>query len=125
MASKNFFWVGTILAVLLVSVGILAFQFRPGIRVTLHNAGSSTIRSVALHVTGSSTSLGDIHSGAEAITRVRPTGESSLEIEFVDQDGKSVRLDANCYFESGYRGTIQVLVKDRKIIKKQQDINLW
>jgi hypothetical protein len=56
--------------------------------------------------------------------RVNPTSESDLEIEFTDSDAKARRLHAGGYFESGYRGTIRVSIKDGVIEKNEQDIKL-
>ena len=83
------------------------------------------MRSVVLHVTGVSYQLGDIPPGASATARVRPTSESGLEIEFTDSDGKVQRLNAGGYFESDYRGTIRVSIKDGAIETNEQDIKLW
>ena len=61
---------------------------------------------MVVHVTGASYELGNIAPGDSVKVRVRPNGESSLEIEFADSNGHTNRLDAGGYFESGYRGTI-------------------
>ena len=106
-------------------VGLLAFQFRSGIQATVENTGTSPLKSVVLHVTGASYDLGDIAPGESATARVNPTGESELEVDFKDTDGQTQRLNAGGYFESGYRGTIRVEIKDGVIDKNEQDIKLW
>ena len=83
------------------------------------------MRSVVLQVTGASYDLGDIPADASATARVQSTSESGLQIEFTDSDGKVQRLDAGGYFESGYRGTIRVSIKDGTIETNEQDIKLW
>ena len=103
-------------------VGVLAFQFRSGIQVTVENTGASPLKSVVLHVTGASYDLGDIAPGESATARVSPTGESELEVEFKDTDDQTQRLNAGGYFESGYRGSIRVEIKDGVIDKNEQDI---
>jgi len=55
---------------------------------------------------------------------VHTTGESHLEIEFTDPDGPPHRLDAGGYFEPGYRGTIDISIKDGVIEKNEQQIRL-
>ncbi|MFO0448833.1 MAG: hypothetical protein ACK52I_09255 [Pseudomonadota bacterium] len=111
--------------VVLALIVVLALQFRPGIQVTIQNTGSTPMKSVVLHVTGASYDLGEIAPGAEATARVRPTSESHLEIEFTIADGKTQRVNAGGYFESGYRGTIRVEIKDGVIDKFEDDIKLW
>jgi len=119
---KNRWWLVGIPVVLLIAVAVLFFQFRPGIHVTVQNTGSTPLKSVVFHVTGASYQIGDIAAGASATARVQSTGESGLQIEFTDSDGNVQRLDAGGYFESGYRGTIQVSIKDGTIVKNEQDM---
>ena len=106
-------------------IAILIIQFRPGIHVTIENTGITPLKSVVVHVTGASYELGDIAPGDSQKIRVRPTSESHLEIEFTDNDGQVKRLDAVGYFESGYRGTIGVSIKDGTIDENEHDIRLW
>jgi len=75
-------------------------------------------------VTGASCNLGDIAPGATADAMVHPTSESHLEIQFTDGDGQDKRLDAGGYFEPGYRGTINVSIKDGVIEENEQEISL-
>ena len=124
---KNRWWLLAIPVGLVVAIviAIVAFQLRSGIRVTVENIGKTPLNSVVLHVTGVSYNLGDIAPGAEATVRVNPPSESHLEIEFTDADGKTQRVNAGGYFESGYRGTIRVEIKDGVIDKFEDDIKLW
>lgn len=91
----------------------------------LHNAGSTDLSSVVLHVTGRSYPLGDLAPRASAHATVSPTSESHLEIEFADADGKPKRLNAGGYFEPGYRGTIRVSIKDGAIDENEQHVNVY
>ena len=124
---KNRLWMIAIPVVLLIVAGIavVLVLFRPGIQVTVENTGTTPLKSVVLHVTGASYDLGDIAPGATATARVKSTGESSLDIEFTEVDGNNQRLNAGGYFESGYRGTIRVEIKDGQIDKFEEDIKLW
>ena len=122
---KKRWWLLAIPIMLLIAVGVVLLQFRPGIQVTVQNTGSTPMHSVVLHVTGATYELADIPPGASATARVKSTGESHLEIEFTDSDGKVQRLDAGGYFESGYRGTVFVSVNDGAIEENEQDIKLW
>ncbi len=114
---------------LLNAIGMLAAIYVPvllakGIHVTIQNTDSQPLRSVVLHVTGESKHLGDVGPGGTAAATVHPTGESHLEIEFTDVDGQTNRLDAGGYFESGYRGTIGISIKDGVIQTNEQKIRL-
>ena len=118
-------WLLLAITVVLLLIAIVAFQLRSGIQVTVENTGISALKSVVLHVTGASYDLGDIAPGETATARVNPNGESELKVEFKDTDDQTQRLNAGGYFESGYRGTIRVEIKDGVIDKNEQDIKLW
>ena len=113
-----------ICVLLVVLVVLVLFLFRSGVHVSIQNTGSRPLRSVVLFVTGTSYNLGDIPPGATAHATVHTTGESHLEIEFTDPDGQPHRLDAGGYFEPGYRGTIDISIKDGVIEKNEQQIRL-
>jgi hypothetical protein len=107
---------------LLALIGYARLRFRPGIEVLVQNTGGTPIRSVVLHVTGNSYPLGDLTSDASGEAVVNSTNESSLTIEFTDSDGKKQQLDADLYFEPGYRGTIRVSMRDGVIERIEQQI---
>jgi hypothetical protein len=121
---KRWRWVVVPVGVFLLSIGLALSQFRSGIRVTVQNSGSTPMRSAVLHVTGRSYPVGDIAPGNFAEATVHPQSESDLEIEFTDPEGKQQRLTVDCYFEPGYRGEINVSIKDGRIEKSQEQINL-
>ncbi len=127
MTDKKWRWglIAVTAFVLLILIAVVIIQFRPGIRVTIQNTGTTTLRSVVLHVTGATYNIGDIAPSESAAVRVRPTGESQLEIEITNADGQVQRLNAGGYFESGYRGTIRVSIKDGTIDENEPDIRLW
>ncbi len=111
--------------VLVIVIVVVMPQFRAGIRVTIQNTGTTQLHSVVLHVTGGSYKLGNITPGASSEVVIKSTGESNLEIEFEGNEGRTQRLNAGGYFESGYRGTIRVSIKDGTIDKNEQDIHVW
>ena len=114
-----------LIAVLIIVLVVVMIQSRSGIHVTILNAGATPLRSVVIHVTGDSHSVGDIAPGGAIRVRVRPTSDSHLEIEFTDDDGQLKRLDAGGYFKSGYRGTIQVSIKEGMIDTNEHNIRHW
>src|SRR5947209_4261248 len=109
------------IAVLALFVALLFQQTgSSGIRITIQNTGSADLRLVVLYVTGREYPLGDIAPGASAHATVNPTSESHLEIGFTDAGGQPKRLNAGGYFESGYRGTIRISIKDGTITENDQ-----
>jgi hypothetical protein len=118
-------WLLLAISVVFLLVAVVAFQLRSGIQVTVENTGTSPLKSVELYVTGRSYELGDIAPEESATARVNPIGESELEVEFKDTDGQTQRLNAGGYFESGYRGSIQVEIKDGQIDKFEDNTKSW
>ncbi len=130
MPNRNRRWrlVGLLICLLFVTIVVLAcilLVYHPGIHVTVENTGRQPLRSIVLFVTGNSYSLGDIPPGANAEATVKCTGDSHLEIEFIDDAGDAKRLDAGGFFQPGYRGAIRVSVKDGVIEGNEQDIQWW
>ena len=117
-------WLIAKLSVLLIIIsGFVWNIFHVGIRVTVQNTGQMTLHSVILHVSGNSYSLGNLAPDAFAVATVEPKGESHLEIEFTDSDGKMQRLAVEGYFETNYRGTIRVSIKDGVIDQNEQQFH--
>jgi hypothetical protein len=116
----------------IVGIGALAvltlvatLRLRSGIDVTIINAGKAPIHSVDLLVTGNTYPLGDIASGVSRQATVKSRGESSLKIHFIDDDGNPHRLDAGVYIEPGYRGSIEVSIKEGQIVTNEQRIDIY
>lgn len=122
---RQFWFIGFLACIaLLLVVGLIVKLFRTGIHVTIRNTGSQPLRSVVLFVTGNSYNLDEIPSGGTAHATVHPASGSHLETEFTDPTDKTERLDAGGYFEPGYRGTIEISIKDGVIEKNEQQIRL-
>jgi hypothetical protein len=124
-------WVGVAIAagVLLVGGGFAWYHFRPGVRVTVENAGTEPMRAVVLHVTGRSYTIGDIAPGGCMRTIVVPTSESDLQIEFTDGRGNRRRVPIECYIEPSDRGEIRARTrartKDGGLEMTAEQIHYW
>lgn len=124
MSKKKKFWLILVSMVLIIALvnGIVLLREHEVLQVTIRNTGDAPLRSVVLHVTGRSYELGDIAPGTSAEEMVNPTGESHLDVEFSDGNGRTKRLKADVYFEPGYWGTISVSIKDGAIEGYEQDV---
>jgi hypothetical protein len=98
-------------AALLLLAGAGYYLSRLGVRVTVTNKGPAALAAVRVHVTGRSYDLGDIPPGGSRTVRVMPAGESHVEIEYLDAQGRPVRLNAGGYVEPGYRGELEIDVR--------------
>jgi len=119
---------GGLICLFLIAASTAAyFQlfYHPGIDVTVENTGRMPIRSLVLEVTGNRYALGDIPPSGSAHATVKCTGDSHLEIEFFDLEGRPLRIDAGGFFQPGYRGTIRLSIKDGKIERNEQDIQWY
>jgi hypothetical protein len=107
-----------LLAVILLCVGgeISYLVCTAGYKISVRNTGQENMRDVTVIVTGRCYSIGDIAPGSSRSRRVSPTGESSVEVEFTDEQGKCVRLAAGGYLEPGYRGQMDIEIQDGKIV---------
>lgn len=120
-------WTGIFLVLPFSALLLLAFTLffpKAGIRVTIRNNGDQPIRAVTLFVTGNTYYLGDIPANGMAEATVQCTGDSHLEIDFQNNQGKRDRLNAGGYFEPGYRGVIHLSIKNGEIQENQQQIEI-
>jgi hypothetical protein len=108
-------WVfGLCLAVAIFSWAV----FRPwvgGIRVTVANTGLAVMKDVKVFITGTSYTAGEIAPGGSRSVCISPGADSHIEIGFTDSNSRAQRLNVDCYFSSGFTGSIKVLVKDGEI----------
>ena len=96
-----------------------------GIHVSVTNTGQDVLRDVTVHVTGRSYPLGDLSPFTSHACEVSPASESHVELELTDAQDRRVRLNAGGYFEPGYRGTMEIQVRDGKVIGVKDDISIY
>jgi hypothetical protein len=111
----------TVLVALAVGYVIWLVALAPGVHVTVRNTGQGAMRETTLHVTGRAYRIGDLASGSAHACTVSPTSESHIELEFTDERGQRPRLEVGCYFEPGYRGRIDIEVRDGKVVTVKDD----
>ena len=103
-----------LVALLIVFMAIAGVAFvtwfeTHGVHVTVINSGPEPLTEVVVHVTGNEHQIGKLSVGEARTVRVRPTGESHVEISFVDSRQQMHRVNAGGYFEAeDYHGTIEV-----------------
>lgn len=88
------------------------FLFQEGVTVTVRNVGSEPMIGVVVHVTGNFYAIGDIASGESKVVKVKPRGDSHIELEHQGHP----RLVLDCYFETGYNGSITAEVTVSKVV---------
>ena len=90
----------------------VAWSRTQGVTLVLTNAGTATMRSVIVMVTGQTYRIGDLAPGSSASLALRPTGESHIELLL--SDNRLLRID--CYFERGYDGRIAATVTPERVV---------
>jgi len=107
-------------------VGVVWANWHRGVTVILHNADAVSLSDITIHVTGHDYPIGDIPPGFTKHVLVDPTADSHIEISQRLADGRE-RLPVECYFESGYSGTITIAVSTRSatVVDNQIAVGLW
>lgn len=108
--------------IILIIALLVSCAFSNGIKVTIKNISSNTIRGVVVHVTGNSYSIGDIPAGTLKTIKVVSKGESHIELE---QKGVQKRLIVDCYFEKGYRGEILIEITPDQVVDVKNNISIY
>lgn len=116
---RRWLLVGVVVAVIAV------VKWPRGVQVTVTNRGPDSLSNVSVHVTGNVHPLGTLGVGESRTVAVRPTSESGVELEFTDRSGQRVRLNASCYLEPGYRGTIEIELEGGAIRRNENHIRLY
>ena len=110
-----------------VSLAIAFVVLRPfgGVYVTVLNSGSMAMSDTMIHVAGKTYELGRLESGQQLSVRVRPRGESHVEISYKNESGSQKRVQADCYFEANnYSGTIAVEIANDLLIGVEDTVRI-
>ena len=98
--------------------------FPGGVEAVIRNTGRARMRDIRVIVTGHSYAIGDLAPGQSRSVRVNPDGESHIVLTYTDASGVGQRLTVDCYFESGYSGSITVEVAEGTIAKVDDRIEI-
>ena len=95
-----------------------------GVRVVISNADATLMQNVTVQTSGGVYSLGDIAPHSSKMVRVDGGDGSDIQLNYADA-GKVRRVETvDCYFESGFRGSIEIEVKSGKIAQVKNNIRL-
>lgn len=102
----------TILAFAAVALAFWAWtRLSPGIKVSIHNRTNEPVSKVRILFAGGSREIASITPGKTETVKVRSVGESSLIVEYVDSASQRHVAKGDVYFESSYRGEIDVWIE--------------
>ncbi|HEX8523481.1 MAG TPA: hypothetical protein VF669_14605 [Tepidisphaeraceae bacterium] len=79
------------------------------VSVQVTNDGADSLSGVIVRVTGAEKLLGDLKPGETKSVNIRCTGDSHVTLIYrIGTHTASLTRDADCYFESGYSGTVEI-----------------
>ena len=113
-----------VIAAFLLAIPASLLIRTPGVKAVVTNTGTTAMRDVSVEVTGRSYAIGDLQPGETRSVRVRPTGESNIVLRYVDPNGANQAVTVDCYFDSGYSGSITADVADGKVTRVDSAIRL-
>jgi hypothetical protein len=94
-------------AVMLISVN--AWLHR-GVQVILFNDGQHPVRDVIISFAGGERRTSLLPDRGRYVTRVNPTGESHLELQFRDPSGNERKAVVDVYIEPNYTGRVLIRI---------------
>ncbi|MBC8105039.1 MAG: hypothetical protein H7Z14_00490 [Anaerolineae bacterium] len=109
-----------VLAALGWIVGIIVLG--PSITVAVTNQGPAVMRSVTVLLGGKAVSIGDIPVGLTRTARVRPEGDSGVEIRFINSSGDPSSLIMGTYISNGFGGDIHITIANEKVTATKVNI---
>ena len=101
------------LAVALIGFNLGACCFLPfsrGVIVDVTNEGSAPISNLKINFKGGNKTLSELGVGITHEFIVKPSGESDIDISFLDAKGNAHNCKVDVYFEANYQGRIDIKV---------------
>lgn len=87
-----------------------------GIVVSVTNTGSAPLTAIEVRYTGGTIRVPARAPNASHHARVAATGESLLDMRFVDANGARRSETVGVFFEPGYTGSVAILVDDAGVV---------
>jgi hypothetical protein len=92
------------------------------IDVAVVNEGMTPITDLTVSYTGGRELLRELWPGESREFSINPSGESALEISFVDSSGHSRGRKIDVYFERNYRGRIDIKIDEAGKVSSRDTI---
>lgn len=104
MHKKNY----SIFILLTLTLVGCSIQRLRGVEVAVTNVGHTPIRQLALSYTGGVVRVHELAGGATYGVMIKPTGDSHIEVEFVDSAGVRHKEKVDVYFVKYDQGKITI-----------------
>lgn len=109
------------------TVAVACFVFvltgcAPQVKVSVMNSTEQPLRQMQIHYTGGMAHVGDVPARQQRSVEIRPGGESSVVLRYVDAAGVEHSKDLDVYLEPSYKGTIAVQVESGGRVEVLADV---
>lgn len=109
-----------------VLVGLLGWRgVTSGVAVTVTNGSGADITSLSVRFTGGRRSAPRVEPAGRFRTRVNPTGESDLVVEFLDASGNGHTNEVDVYLEPDYRGAVRITIQTNGSVTWEDQSKTW
>ncbi|MFC1790878.1 hypothetical protein ACFL0I_00205 [Gemmatimonadota bacterium] len=95
---------------------------KPGVGLTLENAGDEALESVVILTTGFSYPIGDLDPGEVFTIEVEARSDSHIVLEHGSSERR--RLVVNVYLQRGYTGELRVQVNRDSVIDIENNMEI-
>lgn len=110
-----------VLVLLLVWVDAGACS-QAGVKVVVSNHGLKSITNLQIAFTGGNESLRNLAPGTSHEFTINPTGESGIELSFMNSDGALQNTKLDVYLGRNYEGRLEVLIAPDGTVKLNEVI---
>lgn len=105
-------------------VGVLTFLWYRSrvLIVVVTNTGDTQVTTISLHYTGGESIVPDLQPRSSFRVPIHPTGESDLQLTFVDSEGNSHSEKIDIYIEPNYTGAIHIYLDAEGEVRWESNI---
>ncbi|KFB69758.1 hypothetical protein [Candidatus Accumulibacter vicinus] len=94
------------------------------ITLAITNNSEVPIQNLVAGFTGGTAQFGPLKVGDRQETKIKPTGESHIELDIYPIGGKVERRVIDTYFEQGYRGKIEITLGLGFAVEKSEQLTV-
>lgn len=81
-----------------------------GILISITNNSDLSVSSIRVLYSGGAYKIPELRAGETVKSRINPTSESHLEMEFVDEQQRDIKIVIDTYFERDYSGSFSIFI---------------
>jgi hypothetical protein len=106
---------GKIKLLILLFLSLFILNCTHQVRVKIINKSDCDIKNVKIIFNGGTISEALINVGTSKDFIIIPTGDSDIQIEFEESNGKKFKKMIDTYLEKGYKGEFEIIIRNGEI----------